>query len=140
MDMEAVYHGCIFFIAISWLIDWLADKLFDKNFFEVASGAKSIDTYNSTISHKLKRRAVQWVPFLAIVTFITWLIGSLMFGFIEPALSHAFLGARPRSLIDCLKIFFSGVVIGGTISTLIVYFWIEAIWRKTIPFFSLMEF
>ena len=124
-----------FFIAMFWLIDWLAGKLFDKNFFEVASGAKSIDTYDSTKSHKLKRRAVQWVPFLAIVTFIAWFIASFMFGFIEPALSHAFLGARPRSLIDCLKIFFSGVVIIGTISTLIVYFWIEAIWRKTIPFF-----
>ena len=126
----------VIYVAANIALDeWIIGRLFDDDFFDVANGSKSIDALDSVTATKLKKRAVQWVPVLATITAIGWFLFGLIFGFMEPAFSHAFLGTQARNLIDCIKVFFAIAVIGGTVSTLIIYFWIESIWRKAMPLF-----
>ena len=84
----AWYQHLIFMVYIAANIffdEWIIGRLFDDNFFDVANGNKSIDELDSTTAAKLKKRAVQWVPFLAIITAIGWFVCGLVLGFLEPA-------------------------------------------------------
>jgi len=101
----------------------------------VAEGETPVDGLDRTYASKLKRRAIQFAPFLGATTFVAWIFAGFIFGFLEPVFSQVFLGAEPRDLIECVRVFFAITVIGGTIAALIIYFAAENIWRKVISRF-----
>ncbi|MEA3230555.1 MAG: adenylate/guanylate cyclase domain-containing protein [Thermodesulfobacteriota bacterium] len=98
----------------------------------VADGEKSINDIDDISANRLKRRAIQFPPFLALFTLVAWMFAGFIFGFLEPVFSQVFLGAEPRSLIECVRSFFGITVVGGTIAALIIYFVAENMWRKGI--------
>jgi class 3 adenylate cyclase len=98
----------------------------------VVDGEISIDDLDDISANRLKRRAIQFPPFLALFTIVAWVFAGFIFGFLEPVFSQVFLGAEPRELIECVRTFFGITVVGGTIAALIIYFAAENMWRKVI--------
>jgi len=101
----------------------------------LVEGETPVDALDSLRASKLKRRAIQFAPFLAVTTFVAWIFAGFIFGFLEPVFSQVFLGAAPRDLIECLRVFFAITVIGGTIAALVIYFAAENMWRKVVSRF-----
>ena len=117
---------CIFY----WFIRRWTDPL-----IRVVEGKTSMDALDSISAPRLKRRAIQFAPFIAVTNFVAWIFAGFIFGFLEPVFSQVFLGAAPRNLIECLRVFFGITVIGGTIAALVIYFTAENMWRKVLPRF-----
>lgn len=131
-------QGYLFFVVgmgvlicfFSWFISrWTGPVI------RVVEGETPIEGLESAYASKLKRRAIQFAPSLALTTFVAWIFAGFIFGFLEPVFSQVFLGARPPNLIECLRVFFAITVIGGTIAALVIYFGAENIWRKVVSRF-----
>ena len=95
----------------------------------------TIDSLDDPSSCKLKSRAIQMAPFSAILTFLGWLSAGFIFGLLEPVVSKILLGIEPPDLISCMRRFFGITIIGGSVTTLFIYFAIESVWRQAIPEF-----
>jgi adenylate cyclase len=117
---------CIFY----WFIRRWTDPL-----IRVVEGQTPMDALDSISVPRLKRRAIQFAPFIALTNFVAWIFAGFIFGFLEPVFSQVFLGAAPRNLIECLRVFFGITVIGGTIAALVIYFTAENMWRKVVARF-----
>jgi len=95
----------------------------------------AIDSLDEEFARKLKERAIQMAPFSAILTFLAWLAAGFIFGLFEPVVSQIILGIEPPDLISCIRRFFGITVVGGSVTTLFIYFATESVWRQAIPEF-----
>jgi adenylate cyclase len=102
---------------------------------QVANDETSINSIDEISAQKLKREAIQFPPIVAGVSFLAWILAGFIFGFLQPVISQILYGLEPPDLIECLKQFFGITCIGGSITTLFIYFTIENLWRKAIPKF-----
>ena len=73
---------CIFYLFINRWTDPL---------MRVVVGGTRVNALESISASKLKRRAIQFAPFLAVTTYVAWIFAGFIFGFLEPVFSQVFL-------------------------------------------------
>ena len=110
-------------------------KLWKSPLMKFLKEEEAIDSLDEEFARKLKERAIQMATFSAILTLLAWLAAGFIFGLLEPVVSQIILGIEPPDLISCIRRFFGITVVGGSVTTLFIYFATESVWRKAIPEF-----
>jgi adenylate cyclase len=91
---------------------------------------------SDTPVEEVRRKALNLVPFTALVNLLAWALAGFLFGFVEPAISQAYLGKLNVTISECFEIFADITFLGGFITSLCIYFYSENVWRAKIPLFS----
>jgi len=135
-DISPYYADLFFGIATAILI-FSAVGMMRRSFFplyQIANDEVSIGSMDSANAQRLKRKAIQLPSVIAGVSFLVWILAGFIFSFLQPVISQILYGVDP-DLIECLKQFFGITCIGGSITTLFIYFSIEMHWREVMPKF-----
>ena len=132
------YYADLFFVigtgVLIFSFVWIMSRSFFR-LYQVANDKVSIGSMDGTSAQRLKREAIQFPSVIAGVCFLVWILAGFIFGLLQPVISQILYGVDPPDLIECLKQFFGIACIGGSITTLFIYFSIEKHWRKAIPKF-----
>jgi len=102
--------------------------------YQIADDKVSIEDMDGATAQALKRKAIQLPSLISGVGFLIWIMAGFIFGLIQPVVTQIIYGIE-ADLIECLKQFFGITCIGGSITTLFIYFSIEMHWREAIPKF-----
>ena len=132
------YYDILFFIIGSTVLILSFVGIMWRSFtplYQVAKDEVSIDNMDGVSAQILKRKAIQLPTYIAVVSFLVWILAGFIFGLLQPVISQILYGVDPPDLIECLKQFFGIACIGGSITALFIYFTIEKHWRKAIPKF-----
>ena len=84
---------------------------------------------------RIKRKALYFVPMMAGTSLSAWIISGFLFGMIMPVMMQSFFGFPSPSLSQSLRTMFGIICVGGSITTLFIYFMTESLWRKELPKF-----
>ncbi|MBW2237442.1 MAG: adenylate/guanylate cyclase domain-containing protein [Deltaproteobacteria bacterium] len=106
-----------------------------KTLFDVAYGQTEIISLEESEVYHLQRAALQFPMVVSVITFMIWILAGFMFGFIEPLIAGKIFNIETPNLIYCLRQFLGISILGGGITTLILYFVLENEWRNYIPKF-----
>ena len=102
--------------------------------YQIANEEASIEDIDGATAQTLKKRAIQLPSVIAGIGFLVWILAGFIFGFLQPVVTQIIYGVK-ADLIECLKQFFGITCIGGSITTLFIYFSVEMHWREVIPKF-----
>ncbi len=83
----------------------------------------------------LKRKALHFVPMIAGISAVGWIMAGFIFGMLMPVTLQFLMGYPPFTLTESLGMIFGITFIGGSITILTIYFPTESIWRKELPKF-----
>ena len=106
-----------------------------KSLFNVADGQIEILSLEESEVYHLQRQALQFPMVVAVITFIVWILAGFIFGILQPLIAAKIFNIEMPNLVDCLRQFFGISLLGGGVTTLILYFVLENAWRKYIPNF-----
>ncbi len=106
-----------------------------KPLFDVAYGRVAIDSMEDSEIYHLQRQALQFPIMVTAITFMAWLLAGFIFGFIQPLIVGKAFDVETPTLVNCLRHFLGISILGGGITTMIVYFALENAWRDFIPRF-----
>lgn len=126
-----IYHFIYFIVATSlifMIITPVVRRLF-RPLYGVIDGETSMDDLDVASAEQMKRRTLNMVPLTAGFNLLAWLLAGFLFGFLQPAIFQSLFDISGISIIDCLRAFMGITFIGGSITTLFVYFFCERIWR-----------
>jgi adenylate cyclase len=125
----AVTVGLISAAVAAWMRYW------QRPLSRVVNGNMPDPDVADISADELRRKALNLVPFSAVVNLLAWALAGFLFGFVEPAMFQTSLGWANVSVGECLEIFADITFFGGFITSLCVYFYSENEWRAKIPFF-----
>jgi len=131
------YYADLFFVIGTGVLIFSSVWFMRRSFFslyQIANDEVSLDSMDSATAQTFKRKAIQFPSVIAGVCFLVWILAGFIFSFLQPVISQILYGVDP-DLIECLKQFFGITCIGGSITTLFIYFSIEKHWREVIPKF-----
>jgi adenylate cyclase len=103
--------------------------------FNVADGHVDIRSLEESDVYHLQREALRFPMVVSVVTFIVWILAGFIFGLLQPLIAAKLFETETPNLIDCLRQFFGISLLGGGVTTLILYFVLEDAWRTYIPKF-----
>ncbi|MDX2512398.1 MAG: adenylate/guanylate cyclase domain-containing protein [Desulfobacterales bacterium] len=106
-----------------------------KILFEVACGEVEIDSLEESEVYHLQREALQFPLVVSVITFMVWILAGFIFGFLAPLIGGKIFNVETPDLIFALRRFLGITLLGGGITTLILYFVLENAWRNYIPKF-----
>ena len=132
------YYDILFFIVGSTVLILSFAGIMWRSFtplYQVAKDEVSIDNMDRVSAQILKRKAVQLPIYIAVISFLVWILAGFIFSFLHPVISQILHGGAPPDIISCLRQFFGITFIGGSITALFIYFTIEKHWRSAIPKF-----
>ncbi len=72
---------------------------------------------------------------VSVISFLVWILAGFIFGFFAPLITGSLFNIETPNLIFGLRRFLGITLLGGGITTLILYFVLENEWRKFIPKF-----
>jgi len=131
-------HYFIYFIVAVSLI-FLIVRLFGRRFFpsvfQDANGKTSLNDLDEVSVERMKRTALNRVPLEAGVTLLAWLLAGFLFGFLQPVFFQSVFGMSDLSMTDGFRIFMGTIFVGGSVTTLFVFFASERVWRTEIARF-----
>jgi class 3 adenylate cyclase len=100
----------------------------------IENGEVSIHDLDQEHADQLKRRAINLVPWASGITLLAWLLAGFLFGFIQPLILTLSRSAD-ISVVDGLRIFAVTTFVGGSMTTLFVFFATEGVWRSKLGLF-----
>jgi class 3 adenylate cyclase len=103
-----------------------------KTLSDVAYGKTEIISLEESEVYHLQRAALQFPMVVSVITFMIWILAGFIFGFIEPLIAGKIFNIETPNLIYCLRQFLGISILGGGITTLILYFVLENAWRNYI--------
>jgi adenylate cyclase len=106
-----------------------------KSLFDVAYGHVDIDSFEDSEIYHLQRQALQFPIVVTAITLMVWVLAGFIFGFIQPLIATKVFNVETPNLINCLRYFLGISILGGGITTMILYFVLENAWRSCIPRF-----
>ncbi len=106
-----------------------------KTLFDVAYGKIKINSLEESEVYHLQREALQLPMTASVFTFFIWILAGFIFGFVEPLVAARMFNIETPGLIYCLRRFLGISILGGGITTMILYFVLENGWRNYIPNF-----
>ncbi len=131
-------HHLIFFVigtAFIFAVIVTANIRWSRPLFQVVDGEISLDDIDQTDRDQLRRKALQFAPVMAGTNLFGWIMAGFIFAMLMPAILKAFFGFEPWTVTESLGMIFGITGIGGSITTLFVYFAAEGLWRKELPIF-----
>ena len=137
MGRPTIYHYIyfVFATALIFLIIMLANTRWSRPLNRIANGEMSIDDLDADSAEEIRRKAINLVPVMAGMNLLAWLLAGFLFGFLQPAILQSLFGVSDMSIIDGLRMFMGVTFVGGSITTLFVFFSCERIWRPKIAQF-----
>ncbi len=121
--------GFIFLVIVTMNVRW------SRPLFSAIDGDISVDGLDRASAERLKRKALHFAPMMAGSSLLGWIMAGFIFGMLMPVILQAFFGLTPFTLTESLGTIFGITGIGGSITTLFIYFAIESLWRKKLPIF-----
>ena len=106
-----------------------------RTLFEIAYGNLDIKTLEQSEIYRFQASALQYPLIVSIVTFVAWITAGFIFGFMQHIIAAKIFQAKIPDLIFCLRRFLGISLLGGGITTMILYFVLESAWRSYIPNF-----
>jgi adenylate cyclase len=133
-----VSHHLLFFIIATALI-FLAVIVFNYRWslplFQTLGTHPSSDGSVASPDKHIQRKALHFAPMMALTSLVAWILAGFVFGMVMPVTLQIFFGLPPITLTESMGRIFGITCVGGSITTLIVYFSIEALWRRQLPRF-----
>ena len=126
----SIVSTCIIFAVTIWITQKWIDPL-----YQVIDGKVSLKDLDRTKAERLQRKAIQYAAFSAGTTFLAWVMAGFIIGVLMHIFFYLFFGVEQPSLMESLRMFFGITFIGGSLTTLFVYFATENVWQKAIPTF-----
>lgn len=102
---------------------------------KIASGRRTIGDTDPETAGFARREALKLPAVIGLISFGVWLAAGVLFGFIEPLIEARIFDLDPPSLILSLRRFFGISFLGGGVTCLMVFFFIDDAWREYIPLF-----
>ncbi|MCP3876368.1 MAG: adenylate/guanylate cyclase domain-containing protein [Desulfobacteraceae bacterium] len=121
--------------AVLCVIGFLLFRPSSKTLFDIAFNKKDIKTFEETEIYRLQWNALKFPVRVTLITFLVWILAGFIFGFLEPMIVAKIFNTPTPDLIPCMKNFFGISLLGGGISSMILYFILENSWRSYIPHF-----
>ncbi len=136
-DIPPYYHILYFIIGTAFLVGIasIIIKRMASILYEVADGGVSIESLDEISARRAKRSAIQFPPVMAGLTLLIWILAGFIFALLQPLFTQMFFGVEPPGLTELMVTFFGIVVLGGSITSLFIYFSTESMWRKALPKF-----
>lgn len=106
-----------------------------KSMFEVAFDRIQINSLEESEIHHLQREALKFPMVVAVISFMIWILAGFIFGFLEPLIAARIFDVQTPDLIFCIRRFLGICLLGGGVTSLILYFVMENEWRSYIPNF-----
>lgn len=132
------YYSPLFFVvgtAVLILCFNMSRRKAVKSLFNVAYGGMEIRSLEESEVYHLQREALQFPMVVSVITFIVWVLAGFIFGILQPLIASRIFSTEIPNLVDCLRQFFGIALLGGGVTTLILYFVLENAWRNYIPRF-----
>jgi class 3 adenylate cyclase len=101
----------------------------------ITKGDANIDDLDPGLAEEVKRKALNQVPVIAGTTFLAWVMAGFLFGLVQPAVLQSLFGVEEMSIVEGLHMFMGITCVGGTITSVFVFFSSERVWRMEIPRF-----
>jgi voltage-gated potassium channel Kch len=98
-------------------------------------GSSKIEDLDQDLAEEVKRKALNLVPVAAGTTFLAWIMAGFLFGLVQPAVLQSFFGIEEMSIAEGLHMFMGITCVGGTITSVFVFFSSERVWRMEIARF-----
>ncbi len=137
LELSPHYDTIFFLISTSLLLSssvWITRRLF-LPLYQIANDDVSIDNIDKEAAQILKRKAIQLPAYIALISFLVWILAGFIFSLLHPVVTQVLYGIDLPDLTICLKQFFGITFVGGLITALFLYFTIERYWRGSIPKF-----
>jgi len=137
LELSHYYDAIFFLISTSFLLSssvWVARRLFSP-LYKIANEEVSINSIDKESAQILKKKAIQLPAYIALISFLVWILAGFIFSLLHPVVSRILYGIDIPDLTICLKQFFGITFVGGLITALFLYFTIEKYWRRSIPKF-----
>ena len=106
-----------------------------KTLFDVAYGKIKINSLEKTEINHLQKQALDFPMVITVITFAIWIMAGFTFGFLDPLIASNIFNFETPNLIYCLRRFLGISLLGGGISTLVLYFILDNVWQQYIPNF-----
>ncbi len=106
-----------------------------KTMFDVAYGKIEINTLDESEVYYLQRAALQFPMVVSLITAVVWILAGFIFGFLEPLIAGKLFNIKTPDIVYCVRQFLGISLLGGGITSLLLYFVVENIWRRHVPNF-----
>jgi len=132
------FQNIVFFVlgtAFIFFVIVTINNRWSRPLYQATSGEISLTDLDEVSLARLKKKALQFVPVEAGTSLFGWIMAGFIFGMLMPVIMQLFFGLEPMTLSESLRTFLGITVIGGSITTLFIYFATESLWRKKLPMF-----
>jgi class 3 adenylate cyclase/HAMP domain-containing protein len=136
-DIPAYYSPLFFVIATAVLTFSyvLSSRRTLKALLKIAYGQTDIQSLETSEVYHIQRKSLQFPMVVSVITFMVWILAGFIFGFLEPLITGKIFNIETPDIIYCLRQFLGIFLLGGGVTTMILYFVIENAWRNYIPNF-----
>ncbi|MCP3941954.1 MAG: HAMP domain-containing protein [Desulfobacteraceae bacterium] len=133
------YYDLLFFFAgmatLSLLAFVLLKRKSSRSLYEVADGSRDISEFDPFMIYHLQRRAIQYPMVVTMASFLIWIVGGFIFGFLEPLITAKIFNVATQDLVFCFRRFLGIILLGGGVTCMVLFFVLENVWRSHIPKF-----
>jgi HAMP domain-containing protein len=106
-----------------------------KIMFDVAYDHSEIKSLEESEIYHIQREALRFPITVSGVSFMIWILAGFIFGFLEPLITAKIFNIQIPHLIFCMRRFIGISLLGGGITSLVLFFILENAWRSYIPNF-----
>ena len=103
-----------------------------RTMFEVAFKKIKINSLEESEIYHLQREALKFPMVVSSVAFMVWIFAGFIFGLLEPLIAARIFNVQTPDLIACIRVFLGICLLGGGVTSLILYFVMENAWRSYI--------
>jgi adenylate cyclase len=137
-QQSATIHHTIFAIIAGGIIfstTSLMSVRWSRPLTQALNGKIPMDGTDEISGEQLKRKALHFVPMMAGISALGWIMAGFIFSMLMPVIMQSFFGFPLFTVTESLGMIFGITCIGGSITILTIYFPTESIWRKELPKF-----
>jgi class 3 adenylate cyclase len=102
---------------------------------DVGYGKTQITELDEQDIHHLQRHALQFPWSIAFTALFLWTLAGFFFGFVQPLMAVKIYHVKAPELILCVRRFVRISLLGGGVTSLVLFFVLENAWRRYIPAF-----
>ncbi|MBC8440552.1 MAG: HAMP domain-containing protein [Deltaproteobacteria bacterium] len=121
--------------AVLCLLGILSFRRSLRSIFDVAFDKIRIHSLEESEIYHLQREALKFPMVVAVISFMIWILAGFIFGFLEPLIAARIFNVQTPELVFCIRRFLGISLLGGGITSMILYFVMENKWRSYIPNF-----
>lgn len=117
------------------LIGFILVRKTTKTMFAVANNSINITSFEESEIYHLQREALKFPLIVSAVSVMIWILAGFIFGFLEPLVAARIFNIQTPDLVFCMRRFLGIALLGGGITSMVLFFILENAWRSYIPNF-----